>query len=58
MRTAKKTVTKQLDLTTMLESIRWNHINIELIIKEEIKTILPQFIEDIVKSVYENLEAK
>ena len=50
--------TQELGIREMLESIRWNHIDIDPIIQEEIKIVLPQVIEDVIKSVYANLEVK
>lgn len=39
----------------MLERIRDSHIDIVPIIKEELDNLLPQYIEEIVLNVYENL---
>ncbi len=47
--------TPELSLTSMLETIRLNHVDIIPIIKDEIKNILPQYIEDIIRNVYESI---
>lgn len=39
----------------MLEEIRQNHIDIEPIIEEELQEILPSFIEDIIRNVYNKI---
>ena len=48
-------VTKTPELELMLEEIRKNHIDIIPIILDELKDILPQYIEEIVYSIYANL---
>jgi len=48
----------ELSLTSMLETIRLNHVDIIPIIKDEIKNILPQYIEDIIRNVYESIAGK
>ncbi len=50
--------TPELSLTSMLETIRLNHVDIIPIIKDEIKDILPQYIEDIIRNVYESIADK
>jgi len=48
--------TQQLhSLNVMLERIRDSHIDIVPIIKEELDNLLQQYIEEIVKNIYENL---
>jgi len=44
-----------LSAKVMMEAIRSHHIDIEGIIKEELQDILPQYIEDIIRNMY-NIE--
>lgn len=45
-------IAKTPELGEMLDKIRANHIDIVPIILEELKYILPQYIEEIVSSTY------
>ena len=55
---AKNTRVPSLDLKKMLEKIRENHIDIIPIIQEELDKILPQYIEEIVKNMYNSMVTK
>lgn len=53
MRTAKTQ-----ELSFMLEQIRNNHIDINKIILEELDQLMPQYVMEIVESVYQNMDAQ
>jgi len=38
-----------------IEELRMNHIDVNLIIQEELDQTLPQIVEDIVKGIYEEV---
>jgi hypothetical protein len=46
--------TEGIGLGIMLDEIRANHIDVSLIIWEELEDVLPQLVEDIVRSVYQS----
>jgi hypothetical protein len=54
-RTAKE---NRKDIQYKLEQIRFKHIDIVRIIQEEINIMLPEYIDNIVNNVYENLTEK
>ena len=44
------------DIEQQMEEIRINYIDINLIIQEELQTLLPPSIRDIVQNVYNNIQ--
>lgn len=49
---------KQLTTEQMLQQIRNNHIDIQPIIDEELKKILPTITKDIISNVYNMMEVR
>jgi len=56
--TAKMKTIKQLTTEQMLQQIRNNHIDIQPIIDEELKKILPTITKDIISNVYNMMEVR